>query len=493
MSIQGKTAYRFKKMIMPTLLIIGICAYLAIPPLLSVSSGSFYTKCKYIAYAMKKGYLPYKDLYDHTGILFYFINCFGIKINYDLGIIWIQIILMAIGIIFSYRTVSLFTDDKIAFLAVMTGFVLNAGLYTGEDYTVAMISVCLFYGISFLKGRRMKTADCFFYGVCLACTLFLSIGMGILLIAAGVMFGTVKILHEKKLRFSGSCMMIGLLGSAVITVPVLGYLFVHNLFELWFEMVVLYALNGLQLFSGAALLSGMEAPFAYIMFVAVVYVIYLLLMNHETDHKDVTGMCVSMLAIMLLIGIRETYPFIAVSLIPLTCLLYGKVFEYLIDKSKNLCVSGGTYLMAAVMVSLNLWISADYLYTAAGEHGFWKASEADGELISDIRNLIQTVDELDGRISVFGDWNYIYSKTRKISDSKYFYLFPLIEREPEVLEEYLQELLEKETFLVIIDDQDTYQDPFYKDLRQAFRQWLETHQYYSVDLGKKYYFKYYEE
>lgn len=493
MSKQDKAICYFKKSMIPVFLILGICGVFAIPPLLSASSGSFYTKCKYVAYAMSKGYLPYKDIYDHTGILYFFINYIGIKIEYNFGLILIGTAFMAVGVIFSYKMIRLFMNDGITVLAVITGFVSNVGLYTGEDYTIMLTAIGLFYGVSILKGRNMKKTDWFLCGVCFACTLFLSATLAILWIVVSLGLGAAWMLCQKKIYISWKSGVMSLLGIMIVVVPVCGYLLGNDLLELWLEMDVLYSFESLQLFSGSGIVSGMNTPCTYIMAAVLLYLVYLFLTTHETDYGCIVGLCLCILGITMLIGIRNEWPFTSVGLIPVNCFFHGKVFQYFMDKSKNRWASGGTYMMAAVIAALNVWTAADALYAAAGEHGIWKTNEADAELVSDIRDLVQTVDEIGERYSVFGDWNYVYIKTRKISDSKYFYLFPLVEREPEILDQYLEEILEKETFLIIIDDQDTYQTPFYKELRQFFRQWLEEHKYYTLDSEKKYYFKYYED
>lgn len=493
MSKQDKAIYYFKKSIILILLMIGICGVFAIPPLLSVSSGSFYTKCKYVAYAMSKGKLPYKDIYDHTGILFFFINYLGIKLEYNFGLIFIQIVFMTVGIIFSYKTIRLFANAGIAVLAMITVFVFNAGLYTGEDYSIALIAIGLFCGVSLLKEQNMKKKYCFFFGVCFAFIIFLSAELAILWIVISLGLGAAWMLCQKKICLSWKSVAMGLLGVVIAAVPVGSYLLINDLLELWLEMVVLYSFDNFRLFLNSDMANGINTPCTYIMIAVFLYLVYLFFMNHEKDYRRIAGMCVSVSGITALIGIRNVWPFASVSLIPVACFFYGKVFQYFMDKRKNKWVSGGTYMMAAVIAALNFWIAANDLYAVSGKHGIWKTSETDAEMISDVRDLIQTVDEIDGRYSVFGDWNYVYTKTRKISDSKYFYLFPLVEREPEILDRYLQEILEKETFLIIIDDQDTYQTPFYRELRQFFRQWLEEHKYYTIDSEKKYYFKYYED
>jgi len=472
-------------------LVIGIFFIFGLPPLLSVSSGSFYTRCKYVAYAMKKGCLPYKDLYDHTGILFYFLNYLGIKISYDLGLIFIQFILMAVGIIFSYRAVRLFADNKIAVLSVATAYVFHAGSYTGEDYGIAMVAIGLYYAILFFKGERLKSTDYFLYAVCFASSLFLSTGLGALWFVVTVAIGIIKIWREKRICISGLHAGMSLLGIGIITVPVMVYLSVHHLFELWFGSVFLYSLEGFHAFFGSDFLTGMKVPLAYILFAALMYLVYLFIMNHEIQYRYAVQLWSCMIGILLFLGIRNVCPFASVSLTPVLSLFFGQVFQYFTNK--NIYASRGISLMTAVIVALIFWISLDHIYVGSWEHGIWKANEADRELVSDTRDIIQDIDEADQKFCVFGDWNYIYTKARKVSDSRYFYLYPLLEREPEIFDNYLQEILERDTYLVIIDDQDAYQTPFYENLRQLFRQWLEAHMYYPADSEKRYYLRYYEE
>lgn len=85
---------------------------------------------------------------------------------------------------------------------------------------------------------------------------------------------------------------------------------------------------------------------------------------------------------------------------------------------------------------LNSWIERNYDHTS--------------QTVSDICNVIETNTTEDECISVYGNWNLVYVKSHRLSATKYAYQFPVCYSNPEIMDEYIEELGEKLPKVVVV-------------------------------------------
>ena len=71
--------------------------------------------------AMLQGKTPYIDIFDHKGILLYYINALGMAIGPNLGVCLLAIISTTITLRLWYNTANLFVQGKLCYIPVILG------------------------------------------------------------------------------------------------------------------------------------------------------------------------------------------------------------------------------------------------------------------------------------------------------------------------------------------------------------------------------------
>jgi len=134
-------------------------ANLNLSPFNSATPGKDSSVFLYIGKAMHNGAVPYKDLFDHKGVLLYFIEYFGYLIGFgnQIGVWIIELInIFATSIIFFYIA-KLFTESRIIcylasyivlHLSSISFFVREGGNLT-EEYALPWNSLSLYLVIRF--------------------------------------------------------------------------------------------------------------------------------------------------------------------------------------------------------------------------------------------------------------------------------------------------------------------------------------------------------
>mgnify|MGYP000777051933 FL=1 len=109
----------------------------------------------YIGKMMHKGFLPYKDLFDHKGILMYFIQYVGLLIGNGswIGIWVLEAVNMIVTAWLLFKISRIFTKDKIVrYLSVVAVLVMcgmqtyEGGNFT-EEYALPWISLALYLSL----------------------------------------------------------------------------------------------------------------------------------------------------------------------------------------------------------------------------------------------------------------------------------------------------------------------------------------------------------
>ena len=132
---------------------------------------------KTVAMMMKKGYMPYKDSFDHKGPLLYIINYFGSLIAEYRGVWVFEFIFMCITLWMMYKTARLFCNMAFSTLATVTAATALFEYFQGgnftEEYAMMFISVSLFIFIDYLQNDRTTNLRIMISGLCLGGTLLL--------------------------------------------------------------------------------------------------------------------------------------------------------------------------------------------------------------------------------------------------------------------------------------------------------------------------------
>ncbi len=185
----------------------------------------------YIGRKMQAGAVPYRDFFDHKGIVLYFLQWLGLTISFPgtLSGIWLLEIanLFAFLLLF-YKTMSLVTRCRPAMVlatVLVAPFclrrVLAGGNYT-EEWALPWIALALYVFLFFLLTKRYKKSSIFLLGVGFAAVFFLRVNMvGVWAVFLPVIL--VLLVRQKRAREIASCAGLFAAGLAAVAAPILIY------------------------------------------------------------------------------------------------------------------------------------------------------------------------------------------------------------------------------------------------------------------------------
>lgn len=131
--------------------------------------------------AINKGKIPYVDLFDHKGILLYWIQAVGIFVSKGhWGVFLLAVINLSLCIFIWFKTSRLFVSSKKSWLVVAV-LVLAFGVFSDrgnnpEEWALLYVSYCnyLFLRIIVLK-RNVTYLECLTIGACLGILFFIKL------------------------------------------------------------------------------------------------------------------------------------------------------------------------------------------------------------------------------------------------------------------------------------------------------------------------------
>lgn len=118
-----------------------------------------------VARAMRNGLMPYRDVFDHKGILLYLVNLLAHIIfpKAATGVYIYLSVSMALFLFFLYRISRMFLENKPAMIAVflVLGWIFGTEVYSdgggsAEEYLLPCLSGCLYFFIRFIQYAEDK-------------------------------------------------------------------------------------------------------------------------------------------------------------------------------------------------------------------------------------------------------------------------------------------------------------------------------------------------
>ena len=186
----------------------------------------------YTGKKMLQGNIPYKDFFDHKGILLYFIQCLGLLIspgNFN-GIWIIEVLNLSITTWFLFKISGLFSKDKIVRYLAVIATIIICGLrcYEGgnltEEYALPWISYAIYIFLKYFKNFKYRFRDIIGIGVGFAIVSLLRVNM-VAIWAAVMPIIFIRMLYRKQFKELGNCAIGFMIGLLVVYLPVFAYLF----------------------------------------------------------------------------------------------------------------------------------------------------------------------------------------------------------------------------------------------------------------------------
>lgn len=420
-----------------------------------------YSVFRYIGLLISKGKVPYRDVFDHKGLLLYLINYLGIIIDKEIGIWIVELVLLYLSIIIIYKIVKLFIKKN----SLFTTIVIFLGLifpYSGAGNSVEqygmffiLIGMYLFYkDLNKYKGITLKNG--FLIGLSLGAVLMLRPNMIACYICMAIYLLIVYI-RSKRIKELFRLIGIFLMGIVTFILPCIIYLGINGaLDEFIYQYLVFnfsYSSNG-----NSNLVSVIKFFLinCKLIFISIFIIIFFIVKRTYDRSYLLLSLAMISLSFILVISPKNEYAHYAIVMIPTfiypTAIFIEYIYEILNDYLLNKVVSKFIIILFVIFIFMSdfivLYININRILI--GENEF--------ELIEDI---IGRETNEDDNILVFGNRVNIYLNTNRFTYSKYPYQIPVISIDDKLKNDFKNEIKNSLPKLIIVYD-DVVDDKVFK-------------------------------
>ena len=410
---------------------------------------------KTVVMMMEKGYMPYRDSFDHKGPLIYIINYLGNRISYYRGILVIEIICLTLTFFLIYTIARLsckpFISEIITLVSTSLLFTyFEHGNYC-QEYAMPFIALSIFVFLDYLINKKVSMLRVFVSGFSCAVILLLQPNMAavwvvfcfailVLLIRSGE--------YDSVFRFS----LEFILGMAVLFVPIMVWLAVNGAIpSLWQDYIVFNhqytSVLPLKMFE--ALVFYLNNPLVIAVILCMVYYC-----KKGEIHRNVNVLYLLFLilsiALLTIAGVKA--PHYAMTIVPAVAYplsLMVSDIETIADHktAKQIILLLTVFLMSVLVIPAWFNLIIDIPETIEDKNDGKDHSEHSlNELVA---LVLENTDENDA-ISVYGNWDLVYVKSQRKHATKYSYQFPIGEVMPDIMDEYWAQLKEELPPIIVV-------------------------------------------
>lgn len=407
----------------------------------------------YIGRAMCHGAVPYRDLFDHKGIVLYFLEYLGCLLGGGnvRGVWVVELLNMGATLFLFYKTARLFSSSRALSCAVAyLVLAVNRGVFDGgnycEEYALPWIALSLYIVLRFYSDGVYRKRDIAALGFGFAYVFLLRVNMAALW-AVFLVAVTVTFIREKRFAELFRCALLFLLGCVLLFVPVLLYLLATGSLQYMLRYYFIYNFS----YTGSAPRSG----YFYLFFTCLNYLricsffVLFSLFFRRTDRRLLLNLAALALAFLSEgIGGRSYVHYILIFLpflvVPLSVSLSPLMERMREVESPPL----GKAATAAVSVLAALAI----LFYPAYHYYFVVRNPAQTDELS---TYLSTVPDPSDDVLLLGNSGYLYLKYGLSTNNRFFYQQPAMDVGTMLYEDFISELEKKPSDLILdmtVDD-----------------------------------------
>ncbi len=420
---------------------------------------------KTIALMMEKGYMPYKDSFDHKGPVLYVLNYLGNMISYYRGIWIIELLSLTITIFFMYKIARLICGIASSLIAMLTAFSLLFIYFYGGNFTEEYAMPCIAYSVyaflDYLLNANLSYARVKMVGFCLGYVLLLRPNM----IAVWIVFCLyvlVKLLRQKEYEELIHILLAFICGILIVFVPILIWLMIKGDLQcFWFDYITF---NRLYTSSdgGNALFSRKWSAFinfsnTTIYIISIWGVIYSL-KDKKNKSTNLVYLVYIIVTIILMVLSGEKYEHYGMIIVPALAypigLLFNSAESIEIDSIKKVIIMlMGIYCLSTFIMPN--WLELIDFIPELYENRLEKDYGID---VNCVVNFVEKNTTDSDKISVYGNWDIIYVLSKREHATKYSYQFPISQVMPAIKEDYFTQLQDELPKIIVITLENSDED-----------------------------------
>ena len=438
------------------------CIFLMNSPLNPIKYGEAGTDSavfKHIGYLMTKGYVPYRDLFDHKGPLIYFYNYIGTFITYYRGVWIIEVISLFIAFAALYKSSRLYINRFYSIIVVLIcasilGITLEEGNLV-EEYALPFISIGLYTFLEYFKKKDITKLKLILNGLCFGTICMLRPNMVSLWMAFCLLILVQKI-KEKRLIDVLYFILYFLIGAAIIIVPFCIWLIKVNAWHAFIDDYIKFNL----MYSNFSTPSGKFISFVHFTFepvtiIAILYSMYMIYKYKEDRLFNIFNLLYISITLYMIIMAGRLYDHYAMVMTPCVLYTYATLFKNLVNKKNNdalkIVVVGYLIISLIIPVWSKTLIKVGNLFDKTTSNNI-------SSMTAKVVNYIKKNSDENDKISVYGNYSIIYVLTKRDPASIYTYTTPIKSVDDSVLPKYYKDLDKNKPKFIVIREYSQSQD-----------------------------------
>lgn len=179
--------------------------------------------------AIKSGFIPYKDIFDHKGPILFLIETIGQYIfEGRLGIFIIQIISLTITNYFLFKIAQLFCDKKKSMFSVLFSMSIFICFFEegnlSEEFSLPFLAICLYLAIDWILHKEKTMLYSIIFGICFAIISLIRLNNAAIIVGLvlAILFILIKNKQFKKILI---CALNFIFGMLIIYLPTIIYFY----------------------------------------------------------------------------------------------------------------------------------------------------------------------------------------------------------------------------------------------------------------------------
>lgn len=395
-----------------------------------------------IAMAMDKGYIPYRDRFDHKGPLLYLLNYLGRQISPYRGIWLIEFVTVFFTFYLMYRIGCLCCHNlHAAILLLFTSAPLFDYYCHGnmvEEFSMPFIALSLYLFLDYLMNHKITKCRLILCGASLGAVCLLRLNM----ISVWIVFCiaiTASLLKQKKYANLLHFIQYFLLGFLVFVLPFLLWLAYHSALKAFWEQYIIFN----KTYCSHAALTEIWHTFFYSLeheTILLAFVVIICLFFKQRN-KIYGIYSLYLLTSFLMISISgRTYSHYNMVSIPALIFPIASLCGLCEQQWKN--TAWQTTLLLFITLLLTKTLHTDWLPPTQDLARIYQERNEDhfSEKLRTVCRLIGENTNDNDKISVYGNWDLVYVISNRMHATHYSYQFPIGTIVPEIKTRYFAEL-----------------------------------------------------
>ena len=410
---------------------------------------------KTVALMMDKGYMPYKDTFDHKGPLIYVLNYWGLKISYYRGVWLFEMIFMAITLFMLYKIARLKTKYSSSFLIVLSAMSLLFGYFEKgnftEEYAMPFIAIGVYIFLDYLLNNRISWYRIAISGFSMGAVCMLRPNM----IAVWIVFCLAiffREILEKDWNRLGQFVLWFIIGFLLIVLPFAVWLVSNGSLQSCIEDYIFFNMRYSSEAGGRATFSAKWNSF-FTFASSTVYLIAFTGIAYHLKNKQFVNISYAIYMITTLILLcmsGMTYGHYGMILVPVVVYPLSLIMED-VEKlpNQNIARVLKTLITVYMMTAVIIPASIKTIKAIPAYYGSRNEAQFD-ETTKKVCRAVSNITSEDESISVYGNWNIIYVKTHRKHATQYSYQFPIGKVMPEIMDEYWEQLSDELPPVIVV-------------------------------------------